>query len=52
MEFTVKNVVDDESALDELIALGYRSTPVTVIDGVAVKGFDREKLEELLAGRA
>ena len=28
--------------------LGYRATPVTLIDGEAVVGFDREKLKRLL----
>ena len=28
--------------------MGFRSTPVTIIDGEAVVGFDRAKLEKLL----
>jgi hypothetical protein len=32
----------------ELQRLGYRATPVTVIDGQVVVGFDRGKLERLL----
>jgi hypothetical protein len=32
-----------------LVTLGFRSTPVTVIDGEAVVGFDRARLEALLA---
>ncbi len=43
-----KNVRGDPAALKELLALGYQSTPVTLIDGEAVVGFDREKLEKLL----
>jgi hypothetical protein len=31
-----------------LIALGARATPVTVIDGEIVMGFDRTKIDELL----
>ena len=38
----------DESALAELEKLGFMTTPVTLIDGEAVVGFDREKLEKLL----
>ena len=34
----------------ELITIGVMTTPVTVIDGVVVVGFDRKRLEELLAG--
>jgi hypothetical protein len=29
--------------------MGFRSTPVTVIDGTAVPGWDRARLERLLA---
>jgi len=32
-----------------LVRLGFRSTPVTIIDGEAVVGFDPGRLEELLA---
>lgn len=39
---------EDEAALKELLALGYQSTPVTLIDGQAVVGFDQAKIEELL----
>jgi hypothetical protein len=34
--------------LVELQSLGYRATPVTLIDGEVVVGFDRGKLERLL----
>jgi hypothetical protein len=40
----------DEEAMAELEEIGILSTPVTVIDGEVVVGFDRRKLEELLAG--
>ncbi len=43
-----KNVRADQAALKELIDLGYQSTPVTIIDGEAVIGFDQSKLEQLL----
>lgn len=43
-----KNVREDEAALKELLSLGFQSTPVTLIDGEAVVGFDTEKLEKLL----
>jgi hypothetical protein len=46
--FTDKNVREDPAALKELLALGYQSTPVTLIDGEAVVGFDQEKLIVLL----
>jgi hypothetical protein len=38
----------DQAALKELIDLGYQSTPVTLIDGEAVVGFDQEKIQKLL----
>jgi len=41
-------VATDESALSELQKLGYMTTPVTVVDGEVVVGFDREKLEKVL----
>lgn len=28
--------------------MGYQSTPVTLIDGEAIVGFDQERIEELL----
>lgn len=43
-----KDVQADPAALDELHWLGYRATPVTLVDGEAVVGFDRGKLERLL----
>jgi len=48
IEFTDRNIAGDEAALDELEKLGYMTTPVTVIDGQVVVGFDRDKLEKLL----
>jgi len=41
-------VREDSDALKELLALGYQSTPVTLIDGQAVIGFDQKRIEELL----
>jgi hypothetical protein len=38
----------DQAALKELIDLGYQSTPVTLIDGQAIVGFDQHKLVEIL----
>jgi len=34
--------------MTELQKLGYQATPVTIIDGEVVVGFDRGKLERLL----
>lgn len=46
--FEARDVSQDEKALAELKGLGYMTTPVTVIDGETVLGFDRKRLEELL----
>jgi hypothetical protein len=43
-----KNIQEDRAALEELLKLGYRATPVTVIDGEVIIGFDRGRLERLL----
>ncbi|MCL6551688.1 MAG: glutaredoxin family protein [Firmicutes bacterium] len=48
--YTEKDVSADEQALEELIQMGYSATPVTVIDGEAVVGFNRARLEQLLEG--
>jgi glutaredoxin len=48
VEFTDRNIVADESALTELEKLGYMTTPVTVVDGEVVVGFDVPKLRSLL----
>jgi glutaredoxin len=48
--YTTRDVATDEGALRDLEELGYMTTPVTLIDGQIVVGFDRKKLEALLAG--
>lgn len=46
--FVEKDVSQDEAALNELLEQGFAATPVTMIDGVAVVGFNRARLEQLL----
>ena len=48
VEFTERDITVDDLALAELEELGYMTTPVTVIDGEVVIGFDHERLEHLL----
>ena len=48
MQFIAKNIREDQQALGKLLKLGVRATPVTLIDGEMVVGFDRPKLEQLL----
>ena len=51
IEFVAKNVEEDDSAYDELVARGFRSVPVTIIGGQAIRGFDAETLRKALAAR-
>jgi glutaredoxin len=51
IEYTDRNIAADEIAFAELEKLGYMTTPVTVIDGEVVVGFDRARLENLLQRR-
>ena len=46
--FEERDVSQDEAALDELQKLGFMTTPVTVVDGEVVVGFDQKKLSTLL----
>jgi glutaredoxin 3 len=41
-------VREDQAALKELLDMGQRSTPVTIIDGEVIVGFDQAKIENLL----
>lgn len=46
--FEERDVLKDETAIEELSELGYMTTPVVKIDGEVVVGFNRKRLEELL----
>ena len=46
--FVERDIMNDQSAMDELLKLGVLTTPVTVIDGEVVVGFDRARFEKLL----
>ena len=46
--YTEKDVMKDRAALAELMDRGFLSTPVTLIDGEAVVGFELDKFETLL----
>ena len=48
IEYSERNIAADETSFAELERLGYMTTPVTVIDGEVVVGFDRARLENLL----
>ena len=47
--FTAKNVDEDDQAYDELLALKFRSVPVTVIGDRVIKGYDPDALRSALA---
>ncbi len=49
--FQVRDVLADKSAFDELLALGFSTTPVTVVAGHAVAGMDLRSLEPWLQER-
>ena len=46
--FQARNVAEDPAAMDELMRLDAATTPVTVIDGEIVIGFDQKRLVALL----
>ena len=47
--FTESNISLDRDALKDLVSMGYRTTPVTVIGDQRVVGYSPSKLEEALA---
>lgn len=42
--FVDRNVEEDETAYRNLLALGFRAVPVTVIGGTAIVGYDPDRL--------
>ena len=46
--FTDRDITSDESALAELEKLGVMTTPVVVVDGQTVVGYDVDRLKKLL----
>lgn len=47
--YTEKDVARDQAAARELVNMGQRGVPVILVDGQMVVGFDRPRLEQLLA---
>ena len=47
--FQDRDITRDPSALDELRRLGYMTTPVLLIDGSMIVGFDRDKIDAALS---
>ncbi len=48
--FEARDVRADPAARDELLGMGFRSTPVVVVGDEKVVGFNRARLEQLLFG--
>ncbi len=46
--FTDRDITSDENALAELEKLGVMTTPVVVVDGQTVVGYDVDRLKKLL----
>ncbi len=47
-KYAERDVDTDPAARDDMMKLGAQSTPVTVIDGEVIVGFDEEAIDELL----
>jgi len=48
VQFQEKDIMHDPTALDDLKKLGYMTTPVIVIDGSVIVGFDADKIDASL----
>ncbi len=48
ISFQERDITRDTGAVEELRRLGYMTTPVTVIDGTVIVGFDAGKIEAAL----
>ena len=46
--YAERDITKDPAAIEELRRLGVMTTPVIVIDGQTVVGFDERRLDELL----
>ena len=47
--FQEKDIAQDPGALADLKKIGYMTTPVIVIDGSVIVGFDVEKIDRALS---
>lgn len=48
MAFTARDITQDPSAIRDLQQMGAMGTPVVVVNGEPVHGFNRPKIDELL----
>lgn len=49
--FQERDIAQDPGALADLKKLGYMTTPVIVIDGSVIVGFDAEKIDQAIEGQ-
>jgi len=49
IEFTERNVLEDDSAMADFRELGFRGTPVTLVGEETIIGFDRNRFDEIFA---
>lgn len=47
--FQERDIVSDPTAMEGLKRLGYMTTPVILIDGAVIVGFDTDKIDLALA---
>jgi hypothetical protein len=47
-EFEVRNPEEDQEAMNEMIALGLMTIPVTIVGDIVVRGFDEKGLRAAL----
>jgi glutaredoxin len=50
IKFQERDIAQDPSVLADLKKLGYMTTPVIVIDGSVIVGFDADKIDQALQG--
>ena len=50
--YVAKNIDEDDTAYDELMALGARTVPTVVIGDQVIMGFDQQRLRAALAAAA
>jgi glutaredoxin 3 len=50
IQFLEKDIAQDSSAFTDLKKLGYMTTPVIVVDGSVIVGFDADKIDQALQG--
>ena len=50
IQFQEKDIAQDPDALADLKKLGYMTTPVIVIDGSVIVGFDAGQIDQVLRG--